>query len=316
MSIIYLGNRIEQAPLLQQAFSRISVSVVATSTPEQAFFKILHGQVVALFLDVAHLDRDPGEVISNLAALERDIEIVLIGTRDALFDFPKDALSMCFGAVSDVNQHPLDELVFRQLTDKLSLKNRLETLKSTSIADGLTLLYNHAFIQGQLEEEVRMLKESGEPLSLVMLDLDNFKNYNDTNGHPAGDQVLRQSAQILENTIRKFDFAARYGGEEFALVLPCCKLLPALRVAERVRQAIASYPYEHREKQPLGLVSASLGVATMDHKDITTKADLLEKADQALYRAKGDGRNRVWFYRDGAFHHYHGKNSMAEPSTV
>ncbi len=304
MKILYLGNSLQRARELALIFGRESCVVDHTDRPEHAYFKVLHGKIAALVLDVAHLDGDCGEIIHSVTSLDTEVEIALIADDTHLNALTDAELSQCFGVFQPAIGNRLNRITARQLTEKLSIKVRLETLKSSSVVDGLTQLYNHAFIQSQLDEEVRVLRSSGEPLALIMVDVDHFKSYNDTNGHPAGDQVLRQVATLLEGTVRKFDFAARYGGEEFALVLPCCSLIAALHVAERVRAAIASHPFPQREKQPLGLVSASLGVAALDHQAVADKATLLDRADQALYRAKGNGRNCVWYYRGAEFHLY------------
>ncbi len=304
MKILYLGKNHERARELTSLFGRESCAVDYTDRPEHAYFKILHGKIAALCLDLASVDGDCGEVIHSLTSLDADVEIVLIAESHQLVGLSDAVLASCFGVLNPNLSDRLNRFIARQLTEKLSIKNRLETLKSSAVVDGLTQLYNHGFIQQQMDEEIRVLGLSGESLSLVMVDVDHFKNYNDTNGHPAGDQVLRQVATLLEGTVRKFDFAARYGGEEFALVLPCCSLVAALNVAERVRLAIAGHNFLHREKQPLGVVSASLGVAALDHQDVADKATLLERADQALYRAKRNGRNCVWFFRGGEFQPY------------
>lgn len=304
MKILYLGKSIQRARDLASIFGRESCVVDHTDRPEHAYFKVLHGKIAALCLDIAEMDGDCSEVIQSLTSLDTEVEIVLIAEPQMLDGLSDALLACCFGVLNPNMSDRLNRFIARQLTEKLSIVNRLETLKSSAVVDGLTQLYNHGFIQQQMDEEVKVLGLSGEPMSFVMVDVDHFKNYNDTNGHPAGDQVLRQVANLLEGTVRKFDFAARYGGEEFALVLPCCSLVAALNVAERVRLAIASHPFLHREKQPLGLVSASLGVAALDHQDVSDKATLLERADQALYQAKRHGRNCVWFFRGGEFQPY------------
>ena len=131
------------------------------------------------------------------------------------------------------------------------------------------------------------------PLSLILMDVDRFKQYNDTFGHPAGDEVLRGVSSTLRAYVREHDLVARFGGEEFVVLLPSTDADTAVAVAERLRAAIASRPW------PLGNVTASFGVATADPSHPVSPASLLEQADQALYRAKRAGRDRVVHDRDG-----------------
>ncbi len=167
-----------------------------------------------------------------------------------------------------------------------------EQIRALAVRDGLTGLFNHRYFQNTLANELVRAHRFQKPLSILLFDIDNFKHYNDTNGHPAGDQLLRQVGAILNKTRRAIDIVARYGGEEFVMILVETDLKGAQIAAERVRKAIESYPFEHREKQPLGVVSVSIGVACYPVNALT-KSELIEAADEALYRAKEEGRNRV-----------------------
>lgn len=157
-----------------------------------------------------------------------------------------------------------------------------------SITDGLTGLYNHRHFQEQLEVEVKRGQRYDLNLSLIMIDLDHFKEFNDSYGHLEGDTLLRKIAQILKSSLRETDFVARYGGEEFAVILPETNKEGASIAAERVRRALS--------EQTFGEVGAkmtvSLGVASYPD-DACLRADLIRKADEALYRAKREGRNRT-----------------------
>ncbi|GEM_PF-6158401 len=160
---------------------------------------------------------------------------------------------------------------------------RLETLAAT---DFLTGLWNARVFHERLEEEWAESRRSGRPLSLALLDLDDFKGYNDAFGHPAGDEALRRVAAIVRNEARRYDVAARLGGEEFALLMPGTDAEQAQKAAERVRAAVAGWRW------PLRAVTTSVGVATMEAEMERPQA-LYLAADRALYGAKGGGRNRV-----------------------
>jgi diguanylate cyclase (GGDEF)-like protein len=165
-------------------------------------------------------------------------------------------------------------------------------LAQAAVTDGLTGLKNHRAFQEALHSAVQMAERLQQPLSLVMFDIDHFKQFNDTFGHPAGDELLRQVAQVLRESARAYDVAARYGGEEFALLLPNTTLEQAVQVAERLRQQIRAIENPHAP------VSASFGVAT--YRRGTPPATLVYEADAALYRAKRSGRDQVCVYQPEA----------------
>lgn len=173
------------------------------------------------------------------------------------------------------------------LNHELAEANRVLALAATT--DGLTGLKNHRAFHEALTSAVKMAERFGQPLALIMLDVDHFKRFNDTFGHPAGDELLKQVAEVLKRSARAYDVPARYGGEEFALLLPNTGLEEALRVAERLRQQISAII------NPYAPITASLGVAAYRHG--SSPATLLYEADVALYQAKQGGRNRVEVYR-------------------
>lgn len=165
-------------------------------------------------------------------------------------------------------------------------------LAQLAVTDGLTGLYNHRHLHERLALEIERSARNGLPLSFLMIDLDHFKSYNDKHGHPAGDGLLRQLARIMGDGRRANDFVARYGGEEFAIVLVDTPKFTAAQVAERLRARVAEYNFEHREDQPGGHVSVSIGVSSFPEDAVEGEA-LVRIADEALYRAKHGGRDCV-----------------------
>jgi diguanylate cyclase (GGDEF)-like protein len=131
--------------------------------------------------------------------------------------------------------------------------------------------------------------------SLFLFDVDHFKHFNDTNGHLAGDDLLRDLARLLQSCVREGEMIGRYGGEEFLMVLPGVTGEDGLLAAERIRRAIQEHVFDHEKNQPLGDVTVSGGVATWPIHG-RTAAEVLQHADEALYAAKGEGRNRVHLY--------------------
>jgi len=168
----------------------------------------------------------------------------------------------------------------------------LEKTKLLSITDGLTSLYNHRHFQDKLMVEVRKAKKEEKTLSLIMGDVDDFKHYNDANGHPAGDEVLRQIGKILKNNTKRRDIVARYGGEEFVIMLPNTPRKDAKIVAEKLRKTVEEYKFVNEKSQPGGKVTITFGLADYP-VDADSAVGLMKKADDALYRGKGAGKNQV-----------------------
>jgi len=172
------------------------------------------------------------------------------------------------------------------------LKKTNELLEKLSITDELTQLFNVRHFQDQLEQEHRRAERYETPYSLVFFDLDNFKHYNDTNGHPAGDALLKGLADLLRKGRRSTDLPARYGGEEFVILCRGLDTDGALILGERVREQIEKTKFAHAESQPMGFISASIGIATYPDNGITAQ-EILKAADEALFESKHNGRNRV-----------------------
>jgi len=173
-----------------------------------------------------------------------------------------------------------------------ALRRSNARLKELSQSDDLTLLYNRRYLNQWLEEEIKRCKRFDRPMAFVMLDIDHFKKYNDTHGHPMGDRVLKQLAVLVLRHCREIDFVARYGGEEISIILPETDGLKATEQAERIRQLVEECHFEGEQSQPQGKLTISLGVAVYP-EDAQNKEELVECADRALYMAKATGRNCV-----------------------
>ncbi len=195
--------------------------------------------------------------------------------------------SMRAGAADFVTK-PID-LAVLDIRIKKAIEH--EQTRRLAFTDGLTSLANYRWFHTRLQQEIERADRYHRPLSLIMLDIDYFKAYNDTHGHPQGDAILTQVAKLLKQMSRSSDMVARYGGEEFALILPETDHFSAEALGNRLREEIEQFRFAGEEHLPSKMLTISVGIAT--HNRYGDKETLIAAADAELYRAKREGRNRV-----------------------
>ena len=203
------------------------------------------------------------------------------------------------GAVLDADDLNTIELVAPQIAlalERAAWQQRANHFQVMSITDPLTELHNRRYLEARLAEELSRTKRYNYPLSFMMIDIDDFKLYNDLNGHQAGDRALEITAQCLRAALRKVDVASRYGGEEFSILLPQTTLQEAGVIADRIRRKIMSAEYPHGKTQPLGAVTVSIGLSSYSPSLDSAEA-IVRAADRALYHAKSHGKNRAYAYQ-------------------
>ena len=183
--------------------------------------------------------------------------------------------------------------------ERASWQHRANQFQLMSITDPLTGLHNRRYLEARLSEELNRSKRYEFSMSFMMIDIDDFKLYNDRNGHQAGDRALEITAQCLRSTLRKADVASRYGGEEFSILLPQTTLKEAGAIADRLRRRIMRAKFPHSESQPLGAVTVSIGLSSLS-PSIDTAEAIIRAADRALYHAKSHGKNRAYAYQGAA----------------
>ena len=176
--------------------------------------------------------------------------------------------------------------------DRAEWHQKATQFQLLSITDSLTGLLNRRYLEERLSEELERSKRHRFSMSFMMIDIDDFKHYNDRNGHQAGDLALEMTAQCLKSALRSADVASRYGGEEFSILLPQTNFSEAQAIAERIRRRVERTQYPHGKAQPLGAVTVSIGISAFGPK-LDTPASIIGAADHALYVAKSRGKNRV-----------------------
>ena len=179
--------------------------------------------------------------------------------------------------------------------ERAEWQERATEFQLMSITDALTTLPNRRYLEERLAEELSRSKRYDYPMSFLMIDIDDFKAYNDKNGHQAGDLALQITAHCLKGALRQADVASRYGGEEFCILLPQTGMVEAGVIADRIRDRVSTTHFPHGKSQPLGHVTISVGVSTF-MKNVDTPENIIAAADRALYQAKSMGKDRVEFY--------------------
>jgi diguanylate cyclase (GGDEF)-like protein len=202
------------------------------------------------------------------------------------------------GGVYDEVDLSLLEIIGPQVAlalERAEWQERATEFQLMSITDSLTGLPNRRYLEERLAEELNRSKRYDYPMSFLMIDIDDFKAYNDKNGHQAGDVALQITAHCLKGALRAVDIASRYGGEEFCILLPQTGISEAGVIADRIRHRVSTTEFPHGKAQPLGQVTISVGVSTFT-KNVDTSENIIAAADRALYQAKSMGKDRVEFY--------------------
>lgn len=247
-----------------------------------------------ILLDIMMPDMDGYEVCRRLKAAEKtkNIPVIFVTAKDSAED---EEMGFSLGAVDYISK-PFNPVIAKvRVRNQMNLKIRTDMLEKLSMHDSLTDIPNRRFFEESLNREWMRCTRNGHPLSLLMMDVDNFKLYNDNYGHGAGDECLRDVARALKKHLfRPTDLAARYGGEEFVVLLPETGKDGAMHVAEQMRIAVENLGIKHEHSSAAPVVTISVGASTHSaDSPVKSRELLLQYADEALYRAKEKGRNQV-----------------------
>jgi two-component system cell cycle response regulator len=295
--ILIVDDRVSSAQRLSATLAG-DHAVDVEPNPGEALFHAAEGDYDLAIVSLALEHFDALRLCSQLRSLERTRNLPILAICEG-----EDNSRMIRGleiGVNDFLMRPIDnnELHARVRT-QIRKKRYTERLRDNvqmsiemAITDALTGLYNRRYMESHLATLIEQAAARGKPLTTLIIDIDYFKAINDTHGHDAGDDVLREFAIRIRKSIRGIDLACRYGGEEFVVVMPETDMAVAAIVAERLRRRIASEPFSIQQGASAIEVTISIGIATLDSAD-DNAGGILKRADQALYRAKRDGRNRV-----------------------
>lgn len=276
--------------VLTDALSEMGHSPETATSGDEAIKKASKQEYDLILLDLV-LPRTSGQdVFETIKTMNDSIPIIIItgyGSIDNAVEFLKN------GAVDYLTKPiNLDELKVR--INRALVEKRL---KEESIIDLKTQLFNHNYFEKRLQEELKLAGRYGHSISLLMLDLDDFKQYNDRCGHPAGDVVLMQIGKLLKKLVRDCDIPCRFGGEEFTLILPETNKKGAAIVAERIRSSVDSVTFNDGSPNTKTPMTVSVGTASYrPHKETDRCSEmelLIQEADKAMYKAKRAGKNRV-----------------------
>jgi len=269
------------------------VRLLAATSGKDALRLALQAPPDLILLDVMMPDMDGYEVLRQLKGhtATREVPVIFV---TAMSDSLDETKGLAMGAVDYIAKPFVVPVLKARVKNHLELKRKSDLLARLAQIDGLTGISNRRHLEIQLGQEWDRCRRYGRPLSLVMIDVDHFKLFNDHYGHGQGDDCLRHVSRALSACSRRSgDMLARYGGEEFVALLPDSTAEQAARTAEELRKAVQSLGIAHRYSSSADRVTASLGVATLVPSKLSTADQLMEAADKALYLAKCAGRNCV-----------------------
>jgi len=293
--ILIVDDNKENINLLVNLF-RDKYKIVPAIKPQRAIeIAMSDNPPDLILLDILMPEIDGYEVCNILKNDERTKKIPIVFVT-AVSEVMDETKGFALGAVDYITKPFHPPMVKARVEMHMNLKRKQDLLEQFAFIDALTEISNRRRLDETFEKELNRSKRSGQPLSAMMIDIDFFKNYNDTYGHGKGDEALRMIAQGIKGSLKRAgDFVARYGGEEFFVILPYTNSIEARENAERIREHIEELNIEHSTSSISKFVTISVGCFTYTPDMDLSMEQIIEKADKALYEAKESGRNRVEF---------------------
>ena len=272
--------------------------VVIESDPTAALINAPEGDYDLMIVSLSLQGYDALRLCGQIRAIERTRHLPILVIADP--DEEKRIVRALDLGVNDYLMRPIDRLELmartrsqvRRRRYSVRLRENVQESMTMAVTDQLTNLYNRRYLTSHLATLMANAAGGRADLCLLILDVDYFKRVNDSHGHDAGDEVLKEFAQRLKKAVRGIDLVCRYGGEEFVVLMPDTDAMVAFRVAERIRTTVAMEPFSIHRGQKTINVTVSIGLGVLD-ANMTSPNELMKSADMALYRAKSEGRNRV-----------------------
>jgi len=291
--ILIVDDNKQNIEILMDLFKE-EYKVTAAITPQRALkVAATAPQPDIILLDIVMPLMDGYDVCKELKRDEKtkDIPVIFVTAVSEVMD---EAMGFKVGAVDYITKPFHPPMVQARVAMHIEMKRRQELLEKFAYFDALTDIPNRRYFDDHLDKEWNRALRSQRPMSLLLMDIDNFKEYNDAYGHGSGDVALRKVAQAIKASLRRAgDFVARYGGEEFAAVLPYTDEAKARETAWQISQAVESQEIEHKSSPVAKLLTISTGLATAAPSSGIAPQDILKAADAALYKAKRQGKMRL-----------------------
>ena len=265
--------------------------VIDATNGKDALEIVKEEKVDLILLDIMMPEMDGYEVCKRLKSNEKtkDIPVIFITAKT---DEESIAKAYDVGGSDYVRKPFLPKELLSRIKKELKLQDIMQELKLLALTDSLTKLYNRRFFIDASQTFLEVAKRENSPLSLLMIDIDKFKNINDTYGHQIGDEIIKLLAKIMLEGERKSDMSCRYGGEEFVILLPNTSLQEAQYVAQKIKNRVESSHFKTPEQDEVTF-TISIGIATVNLVDEINIEKMLKRADDALYEAKEKGRNQI-----------------------
>ena len=317
------GHFFKSINLLEQSTTYLTLLIQQERCAAEEMLNNIHANIVDTIKHTAVIEKLLDSGNENIKGIQKNMLVQLlnietkaksIDTLDGMQNHIKDSVVLMSQIMNNYvatqtqinlnNKSTIDELNFKMNSTSNfveKLEQKLEIAVETNLIDELTTIGNRKSYVLNINEERKIWATTNQPLTLMVLDIDKFKEVNDNFGHAVGDQVLKCLGQTLQNQMRSTDHVARYGGEEFVIILPATNLQTAFKIAQKIKIAINKLKFELRQKSKILKISCSFGIAAFT-KEYGNTIDVFNHADQALYQAKNNGRDSIVISSNDEFH--------------
>ncbi len=299
IKILVVDDEVNLSRVLSEVLSDAGYYVEVANTGREALDRFKESSFDIAITDLKMPDIDGMEILKKLKTVDPEICVVMLTGYSTV----ESAVEAMKAGAYDYISKPFNieelKLIIEKAVERRNLGRQAkekEYYRELSITDGLTKIYNHRYFHEALTRELKRARRYPQPVTLILMDLDDFKLYNDSWGHLMGDKLLTQLALLLSKNVRETNIVARYGGEEFAVIMPETDKEEGLAMAKRVMAVIDSTKFERDDVFPAGRLAVSMGLAAYP-EDSLSKNGLIQAADDALYEAKREGKHRICVYR-------------------